>query len=50
MEEVAQQTGGKICVNNNDLADCVKTAVTEGSSYLRNRLSSRCLRLARRVP
>jgi VWFA-related protein len=33
MQEVAQQTGGKICVNNNDLADCVKTAVTEGSSY-----------------
>lgn len=33
MEEVAEQTGGKICVNNNDLADCVKTAVTEGSSY-----------------
>jgi hypothetical protein len=33
MEEVAGQTGGKICINNNDLADCVKTAVTEGSSY-----------------
>jgi VWFA-related protein len=33
MQEVADQTGGKICVNNNDLADCVKTAVTEGSSY-----------------
>lgn len=33
MQEVAEQTGGKICVNNNDLADCVKTAVTEGSSY-----------------
>jgi VWFA-related protein len=33
MQEVAAQTGGKICVNDNDLADCVKTAVTEGSSY-----------------
>src|SRR5262249_50986155 len=33
MQEVADQTGGRICVNNNDLADCVKTAVTEGSSY-----------------
>jgi VWFA-related protein len=33
MQSVAEQTGGKICVNNNDLADCVKTAVTEGSSY-----------------
>jgi hypothetical protein len=33
MAAVAEQTGGKICVNNNDLADCVKTAVTEGSSY-----------------
>ncbi len=33
MTEVAQQTGGKICVNNNDLGDCVKTAVEEGSTY-----------------
>jgi VWFA-related protein len=33
MQEVAEQTGGKICVNTNDLADCVKTAVAEGSSY-----------------
>jgi VWFA-related protein len=33
MEQVAEQTGGKICINNNDLADCVKTAVTEGSTY-----------------
>jgi VWFA-related protein len=33
MQEVAEQTGGKVCVNHNDLADCVKTAVTEGSSY-----------------
>ena len=33
MQEVAQGTGGKICANNNDLSDCVKTAVSEGSSY-----------------
>jgi len=33
MTEVAKQTGGSICVNNNDLGDCVKTAVEEGSSY-----------------
>ncbi len=33
MMELAEQTGGKICINNNDLTDCVKTAVEEGSSY-----------------
>jgi VWFA-related protein len=33
MTEVAQSTGGKICINNNDLTSCVKTAVEEGSSY-----------------
>jgi VWFA-related protein len=33
MQEVAGETGGKVCVNDNDLADCVKMAVTEGSSY-----------------
>ncbi len=33
MTDVAQQTGGKICINNNDLGDCVKTAVEEGSTY-----------------
>jgi VWFA-related protein len=33
MKELAEQTGGRICVNNNDLADCVKTAVNDGSSY-----------------
>jgi VWFA-related protein len=33
MTEVAQQTGGTICINNNDLGDCVKTAMEEGSSY-----------------
>jgi VWFA-related protein len=33
MTEVAQQTGGSVCINNNDLGDCVKTAVEEGSTY-----------------
>lgn len=33
MTEVAQQTGGKVCINNNDLGDCVKTAMEEGSTY-----------------
>jgi VWFA-related protein len=33
MTEVAKQTGGTICINNNDLGDCVKTAMEEGSSY-----------------
>jgi VWFA-related protein len=33
MTEVAQQTGGSVCINNNDLGDCVKTAVDEGSTY-----------------
>ena len=33
MQEVAEQTGGKVCINNNDLGDCVKTAMEEGSTY-----------------
>ena len=33
MQEVAQQTGGKVCINNNDLGDCVKIAMEEGSTY-----------------
>jgi hypothetical protein len=33
MTEVAKQTGGNICINNNDLGECVKTAMDEGSSY-----------------
>ena len=33
MTEVAQQTGGSVCINNNDLSDCVKIAVDEGSTY-----------------
>lgn len=33
MTQLASQTGGRVCVNNNDLADCVKKAVDDGSSY-----------------
>jgi VWFA-related protein len=33
MQQVANQTGGRICVNNNDLAQCVKRAINDGTSY-----------------
>jgi VWFA-related protein len=33
MTDIAKQTGGNICINNNDLGECVKTAMEEGSSY-----------------
>jgi len=33
MRQLAAETGGQVCVNNNDLADCVKKAVDDGSSY-----------------
>jgi VWFA-related protein len=33
MENLAQQTGGKVCVNNNDLSECVKRAIDDSSSY-----------------
>jgi len=33
MRMLSDETGGRTCVNNNDLADCVKTAVNDGSSY-----------------
>jgi VWFA-related protein len=33
MEEVAAKTGGRVCVNKNDLAECVKTAINDGTSY-----------------
>lgn len=33
MRQLAADTGGQVCVNNNDLADCVKKAVDDGSSY-----------------
>jgi len=33
MRHLAAETGGQVCVNNNDLSDCVKKAVDDGSSY-----------------
>ena len=33
MQVLAEQTGGIICVENNDLGDCVRKAVNDGSSF-----------------
>src|SRR6266496_2106519 len=33
METLAEQTGGIVCINNNDLGDCVRKAVNDGSSF-----------------
>jgi VWFA-related protein len=33
MSDLADQTGGRVCVNDNDLGDCVKKAVDDASSY-----------------
>jgi VWFA-related protein len=33
MRDLADQTGGKVCLNNNDLSECVKRAVDDSSSY-----------------
>lgn len=33
MESLAEDTGGRTCVNNNDLSGCVATALKDGSSY-----------------
>jgi hypothetical protein len=33
MSLLADGTGGRICVNDNDLSDCVKKAIDDGSSY-----------------
>jgi VWFA-related protein len=33
MENLAQQTGGKVCTNNNDLSECVRRAIDDSSSY-----------------
>jgi VWFA-related protein len=33
MQNLAEQTGGKVCLNNNDLTECVKRAIDDSSSY-----------------
>ena len=33
MEVLADATGGIVCINNNDLGDCVRKAVNDGSSF-----------------
>ncbi|MEQ1353018.1 MAG: VWA domain-containing protein [Candidatus Acidiferrum sp.] len=33
MQDLAQETGGKVCLNNNDLSECVKKAIDDSSSY-----------------
>jgi len=33
MSDLADQTGGRVCINDNDLGDCVKKAVDDASAY-----------------
>ena len=33
MQSLAEQTGGQVCLNNNDLSECVKRAIDDSSSY-----------------
>ncbi|HKW35544.1 MAG TPA: VWA domain-containing protein [Candidatus Acidoferrum sp.] len=33
MQELAYQTGGQVCLNDNDLSECVKRAIDDSSSY-----------------
>lgn len=33
IQNLADQTGGQVCVNNNDLSECVKRAMDDSSSY-----------------
>ena len=33
IQNLADQTGGQVCVNNNDLSQCVKRAMDDSSSY-----------------
>ena len=33
MQDLAQQTGGKVCVHSNDLSECVEKAINDSSSY-----------------
>lgn len=33
MSDLAEQTGGRVCISDNDLGDCVRKAVDDASSY-----------------
>ena len=33
MQNLAEQTGGQVCLNNNNLSECVKRAIDDSSSY-----------------
>src|SRR5262249_55469551 len=33
MQDLAEQTGGQVCLNNNDLSQCVRRAIDDGSAY-----------------
>ena len=33
MQSLADQTGGKVCLSNNDLSDCIRKALDDGSSF-----------------
>ena len=33
MQDLAQQTGGQVCLNNNDISQCINRAIDDGSSY-----------------
>lgn len=33
MQDLAYETGGQVCLNNNDLSECVKRAIDDSSSY-----------------
>lgn len=33
MSDLAEETGGRVCLNDNDLGDCVKKAVDDANSY-----------------
>jgi hypothetical protein len=33
MQDLAEQTGGQVCLNNNDLSQCIRRAINDGSSY-----------------
>jgi VWFA-related protein len=33
MQDLAEQTGGQVCLNSNDLSQCINRAIDDGSSY-----------------